>query len=355
MRGMADALHDLSVLLLRAGHQRGDAAHRAVSRRSGSSGSTCSSATRAPRSRAPSRCCRGVSGRDGGIGYWSAERLDERVAQRLRRRGAARRARPRHSGRRVGARRVWRITSPPTCTRRPRRNLSTPIARWQDMRAGATARSGRGGRLPESPRASRRSRRRTSCYRMAALLSLEDRARLAEVFARRKQTAAARRLIEPRVVGREGRGASRVGARFGAHRLLLLVGDAAGRAHSHGDARRRSAERAHRAARRDARRRRRAPDATAGTRRTTASAVTALAAFERAATRPGRSARSVVTLRDGSVLTPGATHDSSDRAHGPSHRWRGRPRAAREGRRRRRATASSTTICPSPRCRSRRR
>lgn len=186
-------------------------------------------------------------------------------------------------------------------------NVSTPIARWQNQRqvrlrdqvasADFLSRMGR----PDVPA-------ENELLRMAALLSFEDRARLAEVFARRKQAAVARRLIEPlwNVARVEGRRATipdsaRVDFYFTSTirpigRLLMatlavdpthaLVGPLV--------------ETLVTQARADAR----------WNTQDYGSAVSALAAFARVRrAQPERVIR--VTLRDGSVLRPGTARDSS--------------------------------------------
>ncbi|HEY4303740.1 MAG TPA: MG2 domain-containing protein [Gemmatimonadaceae bacterium] len=186
-------------------------------------------------------------------------------------------------------------------------NLSTPIARWQDMRqvrlrdqvasADFLSRFGHADVPAED-----------ELYRMAALLSLEDRARLAEVFARRKQTTTARRLIEPvwTAVKVEGRRASvpdsaRIDFYFSSAmrpvaRILTstiavdptnaLIGPLV--------------ETLVTQARADAR----------WNTQDYGAAVTALAAFERQRrSQPERAVR--LTLRDGSVVAPGAKNESS--------------------------------------------
>ena len=141
----------LSVLLLRAGGQRGDAAHRALPR--AAADGHCRLLTSDPRgdiARAVDMLSRRQRS-DGGIGYWSADRLDERVAQRLRGHRAARRARHRRAGRHGGTCRGSRDylshdlhATKPSCRRARSRVVATIVTmrlatRWRRSTSSAAS------------------------------------------------------------------------------------------------------------------------------------------------------------------------------------------------------------------------
>ena len=209
IRGARAMAPGLSLLVHRADHQRGRAADRALPRRAGPRRRLRdASAGRGATSRASWRRWSRRQRADGGIGLWSADRLDDALAQLVRRRGAARGEGGRHRGERLASSRDRASIS--AVARRERARSIAPVADWyRRARCGCSDRVAAVDYLSRARAArSRRSENELLRAGRPARLGGSGAAR-GRARAWRRRSAARARLLEPawaavKVEGRPG-------------------------------------------------------------------------------------------------------------------------------------------------------